>query len=59
MYVLKKKLNLPYAEIGNMLGGRDHTTIIHGVEKIEKLLVNRESAGEIMGITSYLKEKFQ
>ena len=35
MYLLKKELGLTYVEIGNLLGGRDHTTIMHGVDKIE------------------------
>jgi chromosomal replication initiator protein len=25
-------------EIGNLLGGRDHTTIMHGVTKVEGML---------------------
>lgn len=28
-----------FPEIGRALGGRDHTTIIHGVKKIEKLII--------------------
>lgn len=59
MYLLKKELDLPYVEIGNLLGGRDHTTVMYGVEKIEKFINNKENVGEIMGITSYLKEQFQ
>lgn len=56
MYVLKNELSLSYAEIGNILGGRDHTTIMHGVEKIEKLLLNKVFLGEVMGIRSMLKK---
>lgn len=39
MYYLSKKLtpkSLP--EIGRRSGGRDHTTVLHGVRKIERLL---------------------
>ncbi len=36
MYLLKTNLGLTYVEIGNILGGRDHTTIMYGVEKVEK-----------------------
>lgn len=51
MYVLKNELNLTLVEIGGLLGGRDHTTIIYGVEKIENLLsTNPKLASEIMGI---------
>lgn len=41
MYLLKSELGLTYVEIGNVLGGRDHTTIMHGVEKIEHLVDNK------------------
>jgi len=37
MYLLKEDLKITLVEIGNLLGGRDHTTIMHGVEKIENL----------------------
>jgi chromosomal replication initiator protein len=30
-------------EIGNLIGGRDHTTVMHGVEKITTLLSTNES----------------
>lgn len=49
MYLLKKELGLTYLEIGNLLGGRDHTTIMHGVSKIETL-VSKESLPDISGI---------
>lgn len=36
MFLLKEQ-GLTFVEIGNLLGGRDHTTVMHGVEKISKL----------------------
>lgn len=56
MYLLKTKQKLTFVEIGNLLGGRDHTTVMYGVEKIEGLLQKKETSGEIVGITSYLDE---
>lgn len=57
MYLLKKELKLPFVEIGNVLGGRDHTTIMHGVEKMEDLVENKAQPFEdIMGITKQLHE---
>lgn len=51
MYLLYYELKLTYVEIGNLLGGRDHTTIMHGVEKMEKAVHNKEKITEdIMGI---------
>ncbi len=56
MYLIHKELKLTLVEIGNLLGGRDHTTIIHGVEKIEKLVENKAQVTEdIMGITKSLR----
>ena len=55
MYLLKHELGLTLVEIGNMLGGRDHTTVMHGVGKIEALLSNNPHVTEdIRGITSRL-----
>ena len=34
MYLLKEMTASPFMAIGDLLGGRDHTTIMHGVEKI-------------------------
>lgn len=52
MYLLKGRLGLTYVEIGNLLGGRDHTTIMYGVEKIEELVENKARIkDDIMGIT--------
>jgi len=37
MYLLRTELNLPLEEIGNLIGGRDHTTAIHAVDRITNL----------------------
>ena len=50
MYLLKKELNLTFVEIGNLLGGRDHTTIMHGVEKVDDMLKKSLIAEDILGI---------
>lgn len=56
MYLIHKELRLTLVEIGNLLGGRDHTTVIHGVEKIEKLVENKAQVTEdILGITKSLR----
>lgn len=34
MYLLYNDLRLPYEQVGRLFGGRDHTTVIHAVEKI-------------------------
>jgi chromosomal replication initiator protein len=34
MYVLRTQLSLPLQEVGRIVGGRDHTTVMHAVDKI-------------------------
>lgn len=34
---LLREAGFTLVEIGNLLGGRDHTTVLHGIEKIKKL----------------------
>ena len=34
MYLCKNLTNQPLDTIGQLLGGRDHSTIIHGIKKI-------------------------
>jgi chromosomal replication initiator protein len=36
MYLLKKELKMSYSEIGRKFGGKDHTTVIHACQLIEK-----------------------
>ena len=40
MYLIKDLTDTPFITIGEFLGGRDHSTIMYGAEKIEKNLVN-------------------
>jgi chromosomal replication initiator protein len=35
MYLIKTHLDLPYSDIGGLFGGRDHSTVIHSVNKVE------------------------
>ena len=36
MYLIRQNMNLGYKQIGQHLGGKDHTTILHGCHKIKK-----------------------
>ncbi|NLT39569.1 MAG: chromosomal replication initiator protein DnaA [Clostridiales bacterium] len=36
MYLLRKMTNLSFSDIGKLFQDRDHTTVMHGVTKIEK-----------------------
>jgi len=36
MYLLKRELKMSYSEIGRKFGGKDHTTVIHACQLMEK-----------------------
>ncbi len=38
MYICRKLTSLSYPEIGSKFGGKDHSTIIHAIKKIEKIM---------------------
>lgn len=40
MYILREDFSISYPSIGQKLGGRDHTTVIHSCEKIKNDLKN-------------------
>jgi chromosomal replication initiator protein len=41
MYVFRELTDLSYPAIARLFGGRDHTTVIHAVEKITRLMQER------------------
>ncbi len=43
MYILREDFGVSYPSIGEKLGGRDHTTVIHSCEKIKKDLKNNST----------------
>lgn len=46
IYLLRKDLGLSLVKIGDFLGGRDHTTIMYAVQKIDRLLEKRPKITE-------------
>jgi len=38
MYIIRKELETSLPSIGDLFGGRDHTTVIHAVDKIERII---------------------
>lgn len=36
MFLMKKELSLPLTEIGRWFAGRDHTSVLHAIKKVEK-----------------------
>ncbi len=43
MYLLRKVLKMTLPEIGEKFGGKDHTTVIHAINKIENLKEKEEN----------------
>jgi len=43
MYLSRKLTNMSFPEIGNAFGGKDHTTVLHSLRKIENELLQNDS----------------
>lgn len=46
MYVFRELTDLSYPSIARLFGGRDHTTVIHAVEKIQRQMGERKAIYE-------------
>jgi chromosomal replication initiator protein len=46
MYVFREQTDLSYPSIARLFGGRDHTTVIHAVEKIQRQMGERKAIYE-------------
>jgi len=54
-FILRSELGSPLTEIGNLLGGRDHSTVLHGVRKINELIsTDKNIRGDVLGIKQKL-----
>jgi chromosomal replication initiator protein len=38
MYIMYEECHMPMERIGQVLGNRDHTTVLHGIEKIKEAI---------------------
>jgi chromosomal replication initiator protein len=56
MYLTKRLTGAPYAEIGAFYGGRDHTTVLYGCEKIDRLRADDPDLDrQLVDLTEQLK----
>ena len=55
MYLLKHEMGLTFPAIGRQLGGRDHTTAMHSVQKVEK---DMKKSPELLEELQRIKELF-
>ena len=56
MYILCEELGMTVERVGQILGGRDHTTVMHGRDKIKKLLITDR---ELQTVFIEIKQKIQ
>lgn len=50
MYIIRKELETSLPMIGEIFGGRDHTTVIHAVDKIQNLVKERETTKQELAL---------
>lgn len=56
MYLLREETDCSLIDIGNLLGGRDHTTVMHGCEKVsEEINTDSRLRSEILSIRERLQ----
>ena len=56
MYLCKQNTTRSYPDIGRRFGGRDHTTVLHGVRKIEELMPKDDQiARDVEALTRKLR----
>ena len=48
MYICRRKLGLSYPELGRAFGGKDHSTVIHAIKKIKKILVSDKALQQMV-----------
>lgn len=53
MYVCRRRLGLSYPELGRMFGGKDHSTVVHAVKKVKKML---ESNKDVQNVVAALEK---
>jgi len=55
MFIMRAEIGSSLVEIGQCLGGRDHSTVLHGIEKVERQIEHDQRLrGEIIAIKELL-----
>ncbi|MER3515352.1 MAG: chromosomal replication initiator protein DnaA, partial [Chloroflexota bacterium] len=58
MFLLREEIGISLPQIGEVLGGRDHTTVLHGCEKISDLIERDNNVRrDVMAIRTRLYQK--
>jgi chromosomal replication initiator protein len=56
MYLIRELLGLQLVEIGTAFGGRDHSTVIHSLEKVLELNIDPEYKRRIDSLRESLRQ---
>jgi hypothetical protein len=57
MYLIKTMTGKSLPEIGRRLGDRDHTTVLHGIRKVERMIKSDDAfAAHVAGIRQRIEE---
>jgi len=57
MYLCRELTDMSLPKIGNKFGGRDHSTVLHAVRKInEKIGVDRDLFNQVTELTNQIKQ---
>ena len=48
MYLCRTMLDIPLTQVGSYIGNRDHTTVIHGINKIQDDLKTSEQTQKVI-----------
>ena len=60
MYEIRRMTNLSLKEIGRVFNGRDHTTAMHSIERVEKLIKDSpEQAEAIKDINANINARYE
>jgi chromosomal replication initiator protein len=55
MYLIRQLTDLSLVEIGRLIGGRDHTTVMYACEKVSNLMATDTTiADKVNGLVSTL-----
>ena len=58
MYLLRELTEMSLPKIGELMGGRDHTTVIHAERKIRELMAERrEVYNQVTELTNMMRQQ--
>lgn len=57
IYVMTEMLDLPLATIGNIFGGRDHTTIMYARDKVAAMLTQQKTFDDVNNVKNMVFKK--